>query len=74
MDDQLDQLLEGTNLPSPVMRRAIREQAGLSLEELADVIGVARNTLWRWEKGLHRPHPGHRRTYAGVLRQVNEVA
>lgn len=29
--------------------KAIRESAGLTQEELAEKIGVQRNTVWRWE-------------------------
>ena len=31
--------------------RELREKAGLTQEELADRVGVQRNTVWRWENG-----------------------
>ena len=31
--------------------RAARKSAGMSADELADVIGVAANTVYRWERG-----------------------
>ena len=29
--------------------RELREKAGMTQEELADLMGVQRNTVWRWE-------------------------
>ncbi len=29
--------------------RELRERAGMTQEELADLMGVQRNTVWRWE-------------------------
>lgn len=68
----LDLRLEGKTLPSPSMRRAIREEAGLTQGELAQLLGVARNTVSRWEQGLHEPRAGHRRAYAGALRRMSD--
>lgn len=31
--------------------KALREKAGLTQEELAERMGVQRNTVWRWENG-----------------------
>lgn len=35
--------------------RAIRQAAGLSMDQLATAIGVTKPTLWRWEQRKHRP-------------------
>lgn len=37
--------------------KAIREEAGLSLSELAGGIPVVTTTLWKWETGRSRPRP-----------------
>lgn len=36
--------------------RDLRLKAGLSLGEVASVIGVGENTISRWENGRRRPH------------------
>jgi transcriptional regulator with XRE-family HTH domain len=35
----------------------VRIQAGLSVRELAEALGVNASTLYRWEKGISRPRP-----------------
>ncbi len=35
--------------------RALREAYGLSIGEIASVVGVTKPTIWRWESGKHRP-------------------
>ncbi len=34
-----------------------REDLGLTQAALAELVGVAENTVWRWEAGLRIPHP-----------------
>lgn len=34
-----------------------RENRGLTLDQLANRIGVAENTVWRWENEQHRLNP-----------------
>ena len=38
------------------MLKELREKLGLSTQQLADKIGVARFTINRWEKGINKPH------------------
>ena len=47
--------------------RAIREDAGLSLTELANEIDVDRTTIHRWEKGTRRP------SGAGAIRYLKAL-
>ena len=35
--------------------RALREGAGLSLQDVGGAIGVQSSTLWRWETGNRQP-------------------
>jgi len=56
------------------MRRALRESAGLSLDAIAQVLGVSRQAVSNWELGLRDPRPEHLRLYAEVLRSLQEVA
>ena len=37
--------------------RRYRLEAGLSLAQMAERIGVQRNTVWRWEAGKQSPPP-----------------
>lgn len=43
------------SLPDPSERRALRESAGLTQQELADAIGVSRQAVGLWESGLRTP-------------------
>jgi DNA-binding XRE family transcriptional regulator len=42
-------------LPSPQIRLALRVEAGLTQQDLADTIGVHRETVSRWERGSRTP-------------------
>jgi DNA-binding transcriptional regulator YiaG len=42
-------------LPSPAVRKAIREGAGVQVPELADHVGVTDRTVRHWEAGTRRP-------------------
>ncbi len=50
--------------------REIREEAGLSLAEVAHAVGVDKGTLSRWERGLARPRRSQALRYEEVLREV----
>lgn len=51
--------------------RALREAAGLSLADVAEPIGVDRSTVWRWERGLRRPHGEPARRYLELLTELS---
>lgn len=53
---------------------AIRESAGLSLNELARSIDVSPSTVLRWERGEHRPHGACGIRYAQLLQQLTRPA
>jgi DNA-binding transcriptional regulator YiaG len=42
-------------LPGPALRCAIRQDAGLSQEDVAGAVGVTRAAVSRWETGDRRP-------------------
>lgn len=52
-------------LPPPPQRRRIRENAGISLAELADVLGVSVQQMTAMERA---PHPAHLLGYSRALR------
>lgn len=59
---------ERRDLPPPALRRALREAAHVSLDEIAQEIGVTRQAVARWEQGTRFPRPPHLYRYAEVLR------
>jgi DNA-binding transcriptional regulator YiaG len=42
-------------LPAPPIRRALRQSAGLSQQDVADAVGATREAVSRWESGDRRP-------------------
>jgi transcriptional regulator with XRE-family HTH domain len=57
-------------LPSHAERRRIREDAGCSLRNLADVLPVHPSTLHNWERGLKEPNDANAVRYAWLLDQL----
>lgn len=51
MDDLLAEVRARRDLPSPAERRAIREVAGASQAQCAEVIGVTQQAFATWETG-----------------------
>jgi DNA-binding transcriptional regulator YiaG len=54
-------------LPDPASRRAIRRAAGVSLSELAAVVGVTKGAVQHWERGRRRPTGEHLERYVAAL-------
>ncbi|MBI4269060.1 MAG: helix-turn-helix transcriptional regulator [Candidatus Rokubacteria bacterium] len=57
-------------LPDREEARAIRRAAGLSIAEIALIVGVSRPTVSLWEAGRRRPSSAHLPIYAGLLRRL----
>lgn len=49
------------------MRRYLRQRVGLTQQQVADVLGVNRVTVARWETGERNPSDGHLEEYLQVL-------
>jgi DNA-binding transcriptional regulator YiaG len=60
-------LRERSALPDPKERRALRESAGLSANDLAVALGVTAPTVLRWELGDRTPRGGNLTNYLAVL-------
>lgn len=61
------------NLPSPAQRRALREAAGLSQQELADAIGVSQGAIQHWELGRRTPRGKLLDRYVEALTALREA-
>ncbi len=59
-------------LPGPAERRRLRIMAGLSLQDVANSVGVTRSTISRWELGSRSPHPSHFGAYLAALTVISE--
>ncbi len=62
--------LRANRLPPPAERRAIRDRAEASLEDIARELGVTRMTVCRWERGERKPWKKHRAAYVRLLRRL----
>lgn len=47
--------------------QALREERGLTLAELALIVGTHESSISRWEAGVTEPREEHRAAYAGAL-------
>jgi transcriptional regulator with XRE-family HTH domain len=55
-------------LPEPRVRRMIREAAGVSLQAVADHVGVTKQAVAFWETGGRGPSPEFLPSYIEALR------
>jgi transcriptional regulator with XRE-family HTH domain len=62
------------DLPPPEQRRALREAAELTQQELADVIGVSKQAISHWETGIRTPRGAFLGRYVEALRTLREAA
>lgn len=57
-------------LPVPAMRRAVRLDAGLTQTDVAEVVGVSRESVARWESGARNPRGDALLVYVDLLDQL----
>lgn len=57
-------------LPTPTACRAIREAARVSQADVARTLGVARETVYRWENGIREPRGSRLRDYVALLEMM----
>ncbi|MGW0612043.1 helix-turn-helix transcriptional regulator [Streptomyces sp. NPDC002788] len=55
------------DLPEPEQRRSIREAAGLSQQDIADIVGVSRQAITAWEAGDRYPRKAQLARYVEAL-------
>ncbi|MFF3203154.1 helix-turn-helix domain-containing protein [Streptomyces sp. NPDC002962] len=60
-------------LPPPELRRHLREAASLTPDQVAERVGVARETVRAWESGRTTPRGRRREAYAKLLASLTEA-
>jgi DNA-binding XRE family transcriptional regulator len=72
--DALDEKLEAVrlrrSLPSPEVARLIRLSAGLTTVDVAELLGVSRWSVLRWEEGTVTPAARIAPAYARLLERL----
>lgn len=53
--------------------RSLREVAGLSLREVASVVGVSAAAIHRWETGQRRPRGASAAKFGRTIASLNEA-
>ena len=69
----MSELVASRRLRRPEMRRALRLEAGLTLDDIAGKLGVTRSAVSRWERGLRKPQGRNRIAYASLLTELEKV-
>ena len=64
------ELVRVRRLVTTGVAREVRQEAGLSLAEMANAVGVHRMTIHKWERGRHRPRGVAALRYAEVLEEL----
>ena len=68
----VEEAVEKRLLPSPQTRRSLRAAAELTLTDMAEILGVSKSSVSRWERGLRRPRSPVRQSYIRLLRHLEE--
>jgi DNA-binding transcriptional regulator YiaG len=63
----VEEARQARRLPTPELARAIRRNADVSQERMANELGVHRVTVARWEAGQRRPRGQLLQAYAALL-------
>ncbi|MBC9729352.1 telomere-associated protein Tap [Streptomyces sp. TRM68367] len=72
--DRIDALVASrAALPPPAERKRLRQAHGLTLDEVAEALGVRRATVSGWESGKTEPRPPEREAYARLLNKLAEL-
>jgi transcriptional regulator with XRE-family HTH domain len=71
--NEITLLIRGRALGRSGRGRAIREEAGLSLRELARIVKVDAATLSRWERGDVRPHRSGATRWVHACQEIEQT-
>ena len=69
----VNELVASRQLPRPELRRALRLEAELTLEDIASRCDVTRSAVSRWERGLRDPKGSNRVEYSKLLAGLRDV-
>jgi DNA-binding transcriptional regulator YiaG len=72
LDELREQVAASRTLPSPAVRRALRESAGVPLRVIAELLKVTPEAVRLWERGLRRPSRDHMSGYLEALRVLRD--
>lgn len=63
------------SIPAPKTCRVLRQEAGLSLQDIAGAFEppVSRHTVLAWEEGRRSPNREHASQYAAILRRLRAL-
>lgn len=70
--DALEKYISDRELPPVELRREIRVNSGLTLADVAVILGVTRQAVSWWERGLRTPRGPNLVAYSTVLRGLRE--
>jgi DNA-binding transcriptional regulator YiaG len=70
VDEKLEEARLRRTLPSPEIAQLIRRTAGLSRQDVADLLAVSRWSVMRWEEGIASPTPRVAPAYARLLERL----
>ncbi len=77
MDEQ-ERLIENSRhrreLPSPELRRQIRKLGRVTQAEIAQVLGINRASVSRWESGERTPRGKLAKSYKQLLERIHAEA
>ncbi|WP_326581873.1 helix-turn-helix domain-containing protein (plasmid) [Actinacidiphila glaucinigra] len=65
--DSLLQQVDRGDLPAPAERRRLREEAGLTQQQIAQALATRTQSVGDWEAGRREPRPPKRDAYARLL-------
>jgi Helix-turn-helix len=55
LDRKLHEARKRRSIPAPDVRRLLRINAGLTQDDVAEIVGTGRPTVTRWESGARKP-------------------
>ena len=70
VDDLLAEARARRALPEPSLRRLLRERLGLSQQQIADVLGITRPAVSRYESGRRHPRGQTLLDYGALLQRL----
>jgi DNA-binding transcriptional regulator YiaG len=74
LEKAIEKARERKKFPKPAQRRLMREEAGLTLKDMARALRVTQAAVSRWESGDREPSGRLREKYLKVLERLRHEA